>query len=1381
MDLISQQIDRLCDRFEEERRRDSSIRIEDFLARTDESSRDQLFRELLEIEIELVAEQYSDGDDYRVEPPILQLQQSLLDRFPEQREWIESAVRRVVKQRQIGDYDIIKELGHGGMGVVYMARQKLLNQVVAIKVLSQTLLNDPQAIGRFRREMQLIGRLNHPNIVRALNAGATINDNGEQVHYLVMEFVDGITFQQICDQAKRQSSQNPDSDKTRLDSSGIAGQQTHAIEDDQATLPHISTLDGDMPTPASVPKGVFRSSTGQPSKGAGFLSQNSLQQPVDKLKPLRAFSIGAACEAIRQAALGLQHAHEFGLVHRDVKPANLMLDRNGTVKVLDLGLGKFLDDQRHPNERTSLTMAGTTIGTVDYISPEQCENAGDVDIRADLYSLGCSFYFLLTGRAPYSGSRYDTTRKKLMAHIVGDVPNVQKIRPEVPDELQEILEKMLAKEPVDRFQIPIEVAEALEPFASFDQLYEKSGGEPGGLKNRRPGSTSRMSGTSETRQLRASRKAKPYFPKVGSLSLGIWTIMALPLMIALLLPGIALTKHYFNDRDKAEEIKKQLFNRKEQKIAAVPTDQTLETRQTLEAQQQARQQSVAQKESISTDLAQLPDLNGAWWFNEIPWYLPFVRELILRKIDETADLQEVLGNEPEKYFDPNVAAVYDWLWDIVQKYKGELPRREQELLERIKHYADTPDGPKDSTEIFQEILEHFVTAGPKNTVHPWVSQSVLLHTQALLEHRLAVLKKDRTLAETAQKRYREALESYRQETIPLPLINSTGTMPWEYDRPNRVRRLRFLEFLCLSDSARLEYLATGSYTKALQNFEAVLKQRKTGERCSSLFTAEMRSAQGTLAAEAGLFDDSLFIRPLDMLSRSKIGERMHPLIAQLKERYAWSLLDQWKVVESGKQFEQTLVIRGANYGETNNRAALGYLLHDMHGFALSLRYRGNTNRAVEEYDRVLKAVKPLLEEYETEQEGTAISQPSVSPGIRRFYATLHERAANTRERLADCVLYGGAASRTFGPGRLGETAKLYGEAAKLYNPKEPDAAMLGKQAIMLLLQDNIDEASRILCDISERKGSVFGNTLRTELIRQVADAILLYKKQPAKDRTEIASLAETKNGEKVGNDSDNLSVKDSNDPSNGRSSETATDEGRKRLLRQFLNQFSIAGNPFSAEASRRETLELRLFCAEFLVDQALRSGNDQALQADLQLLLQPLGDFINRPESRPFLRRICDLYVRSGSVLYQRNPEAPVAQGHLRGIVRLLKWMREQAGVELPHATTLEAADHLPSFVVFFLTDKPEEGIVVFYPQDGRSGRLYRLPLSRQQIKTDSDRTGPEWKLDENLVNIIHEERRADRPLSISWNDETSWGRVDEALHDTDWPFEEVMLEKKEE
>ena len=207
----------------------------------------------------------------------------------------------------IRDYQLLAKLGEGGMGAVYKALHTKLQKVVAIKVLPAGRMNDPQAVQRFEREMQAVGRLSHPNIVGAHDAG-----EHEGTNFLVMEHVAGIDLSEL----------------------------------------------------------------------------------IRNVGPL---PIADACELARQAAVGLQHAHEHDLVHRDIKPSNLMLAPDGQVKILDLGLARL-----HMGNLPELTSTGQMMGTLDYIAPEQTGDAHDVDIRADIFSLGATLYKLLTGVTPYS-------------------------------------------------------------------------------------------------------------------------------------------------------------------------------------------------------------------------------------------------------------------------------------------------------------------------------------------------------------------------------------------------------------------------------------------------------------------------------------------------------------------------------------------------------------------------------------------------------------------------------------------------------------------------------------------------------------------------------------------------------------------------------------------------------------------------------------------------------------------------------------------------------------------------------------------------------------------------------------------------------------------
>ncbi len=181
-----------------------------------------------------------------------------------------------------------------------------------------------------------------------------------------------------------------------------------------------------------------------------------LNELVDRGGPLPPAD---ACELIRQAALGLQCAHEHGLVHRDVKPSNLMLNRHGQVKILDLGLARVRAASGLSGEMTAV---GQVMGTPDYMAPEQLSDSHAVDIRADIYSLGCTFYKLLKGQAPFSGSQHQSLLAKMRAHVEQMPPPIEQFRKDVPAELNLVLGRMLAKAPKQRFATPAEVAHALD-------------------------------------------------------------------------------------------------------------------------------------------------------------------------------------------------------------------------------------------------------------------------------------------------------------------------------------------------------------------------------------------------------------------------------------------------------------------------------------------------------------------------------------------------------------------------------------------------------------------------------------------------------------------------------------------------------------------------------------------------------------------------------------------------------------------------------------------------------------------------------------------------------------------------------------------------------
>src|SRR4029079_3899101 len=188
-----------------------------------------------------------------------------------------------------------------------------------------------------------------------------------------------------------------------------------------------------------------------------FVEGSSLQEIVGKRGPM---DVTRAAHYIRQAALGLQHAHEAGLGHRDIKPGNLLVDRGGTIKILDLGLARFFNV--HKDNLTEKYDAGSVRGTADYLAPEQAIN-NQVDIRSDLYSLGATFYFLVTGRAPFQEG---TITQKLIWHQTKAPQAIREKRPDVPPEINAIIEKLMSKAAAGRYQTPAELAEALAPFTA---------------------------------------------------------------------------------------------------------------------------------------------------------------------------------------------------------------------------------------------------------------------------------------------------------------------------------------------------------------------------------------------------------------------------------------------------------------------------------------------------------------------------------------------------------------------------------------------------------------------------------------------------------------------------------------------------------------------------------------------------------------------------------------------------------------------------------------------------------------------------------------------------------------------------------------------------
>jgi serine/threonine-protein kinase len=272
----------------------------------------------------------------------------------------------------VGPYRILDPLGRGGVCQVYKAWDTKNSRIIALKMIHPDLITNTEAIGRLVREMHAATRLNHPNIVKALDVDLT----GKR-HYYALEFVEGTDLQRLLQ------------------------------------------LSGAMP-------------------------------------------VAQACTYARQAALGLQHAHELGLVHRDIKPGNLVRpEGTNIIKVLDFGLARLQMSNSHLLN-VNLTTEGSLIGTADYLAPEQARAPSGVDIRADIYSLGCTLYHMLTGVPPFPGG---SAIQKVYRHTSEEPTPVDQRCAEVPSSLTQVVARMMAKKTEDRFRTPAAVAAALAQFA----------------------------------------------------------------------------------------------------------------------------------------------------------------------------------------------------------------------------------------------------------------------------------------------------------------------------------------------------------------------------------------------------------------------------------------------------------------------------------------------------------------------------------------------------------------------------------------------------------------------------------------------------------------------------------------------------------------------------------------------------------------------------------------------------------------------------------------------------------------------------------------------------------------------------------------------------
>ncbi|MFO0810019.1 MAG: serine/threonine-protein kinase [Gemmataceae bacterium] len=345
---------------------------------------------------------------------------------------------------QIGDYRVLREVGRGGMGVVYEAEQMSLHRHVALKLLPKALVRDANQRRRFEREARAAARLHHTNIVPVFGVG---EDDGQP--YYVMQFIRGHALDDVLAEVRRL--QTPGEPATVVDAGRSAAYVARSLVtgsfaiESGADIEDTPTSDEPSPPVASPSSNSSLTLPGSPTPAG---PKQSYWQSVARLGT--------------QVADALDYAHRQGVLHRDIKPSNLLLDAHGTVWVTDFGLAKTED---HDN----LTQTGDLLGTLRYMPPEAFE--GKADARGDIYSLGLTLYELLVLRPAFA----ERDRAKLIKQMTtGEPPRLGDINPAVPRDLQTVIQKAIERDPSHRYANAGELADDLRRFVEDEPIHART-------------------------------------------------------------------------------------------------------------------------------------------------------------------------------------------------------------------------------------------------------------------------------------------------------------------------------------------------------------------------------------------------------------------------------------------------------------------------------------------------------------------------------------------------------------------------------------------------------------------------------------------------------------------------------------------------------------------------------------------------------------------------------------------------------------------------------------------------------------------------------------------------------------------------------------------
>ena len=389
---------------------------------------------------------------------------------------------KVPTLEQLGDYRIVREIGRGGMGIVYEAEQVSLGRHVALKLLPPQMLRDSRQKQRFEREARSAARLHHTNIVPVFGVG-----EHQETPYYVMQFIQGQGLDEVLAQLKQmQAGKAAETPKATFSKDRVVGRDVSAVEiarslltggfnicgageagtqgqDDEPTIPE-SLDERHAPTPSkALHKPVVNTAATGPYSGSFSSSSVSLLGTGASSGDWggkgshAAYWQGVARIGV-QVADALEYAHRQGIIHRDIKPSNLLLDARGTVWVTDFGLAKVNDQQ-------NLTHTGDILGTLRYMPPEAFE--GKTDHRADVYSLGLTLYELLALRPAFR----EKDRARLVHQVTTEEPDpLGKLNPEIPRDLETIVQKAIEREPSHRYATAGELAADLQRFLDDEPI-----------------------------------------------------------------------------------------------------------------------------------------------------------------------------------------------------------------------------------------------------------------------------------------------------------------------------------------------------------------------------------------------------------------------------------------------------------------------------------------------------------------------------------------------------------------------------------------------------------------------------------------------------------------------------------------------------------------------------------------------------------------------------------------------------------------------------------------------------------------------------------------------------------------------------------------------